>query len=148
MSKDDLLSLIQKAGLIPVPVIFGEDEEGRSPDFFDGTIESFLVAAKELGNRAVFIQDNALEEDDFLYSPNEEDEDENDLHEIDLASISPALAKFKKHLGKNYSFCLVAKGGIGDLRFIVDQDWVKDFENEWERAEGKFLADQFKAIKN
>jgi hypothetical protein len=140
MTKEELFTAIQNASLIPVPVIIEVPEDQVAINFFDGNLEQFLASAKAIGARAIFVQDNSFEEDDFTYNPEEDDLDEEseDL-EVDLSTVSTALAKYKKHLGQNYSFCLVAKGGIDELRIIVDQEWVKDFENEWERAIGKYL---------
>ena len=140
MTKEELFTTIQNASLIPVPVIIEDPEDQVAIFFFDGNLEQFLAAAKATGARAIFVQDNSFEEDDFTYSPEEDDlDEESEDVEVDLSTVSPALAKYKKYLGKNYSFCLVAKGGIDELRIIVDQEWVKDFENEWERAIGKYL---------
>lgn len=144
-----MFSLIQKASLIPVPVIIEENEEDMNRNFFDGELEQFLATSKALETTAIFVQENSFEEEDFLYSPDEDEQDEeSEDSEIDLAALSPALSKYKKYIGQNYSFCLVAKGGVGDLRLIVDQDWVKDFENEWERAVGKVVIKKFKARNN
>jgi hypothetical protein len=150
MTKDDLFAVIKKAGLIPVPVILQDAEDGDSIAFFEGDLEQFLVTAKAIGSSVVFVQDDPFQAEDFEYSPDEDEDGDEDAEDsyIDLTTVSTALAKFKKYLGQNYSFCLVAKGGIDDLRLIVDQNWVKDFENEWERAQGKILVERSKARNN
>ncbi len=128
--------------MVPVP-INKEGEIEAAINYFDGDLGSFLVTAKSIGATAVFVQDFTLEDWLFFYDPNE-DEEESDSEdgEIDLAAISPALAKYKKYLGKNYAFHLAAKGGPDELCFKLDQDWVSDFENEIERAQGKALVMQ------
>lgn len=150
MTKDELFAEIQKSGLVPVPVILQDtDEDGCSIAFFDGDLHQFLASAKAIGSGAVFVQENPLQEEDFDYIPDEDEDDEAaEDADIDLSTVSTALAKFKKYLGQTYSFCLVAKGGVDDLRLIVDQDWVEDFENERERAEGKILVQRSKARNN
>jgi hypothetical protein len=141
MTKEDLFTMIQKAGMVSV-LITQEGDHEQIINYFDGPVDQFLVTAKAIGATAVFVQDSALEEWLFRYNPNEDDQEDEECdpeNEIDLAAISPALAKYKKYLGQNYTFHLTAKGGAADLCLIVDQEWLADFENEIERAQGKAL---------
>ena len=141
MTKEDLFVLIQKAGMIPV-LITQEGDAEVTINYFEGDLDQFLVTAKAIGATTVFVQDSILEDWLFLYNPDESDDEEEEgdsEDEVDIAALSPALAKYKKYLGKNYRFHLAAKGGPGDLCFIVDQDWLADFENEVERAQDKAM---------
>ena len=92
--------------MIPVAITQEGDAE-LTINYFDGNLESFLGTAKAIGATVVFVQDFSLEEWLFFYDPNEdEEESESEEGEIDLAVLSPALAKYKKYLGKNHTFHL------------------------------------------
>jgi len=85
-----------------------------------------------------------LEEDHFYYrydddldeEEDEEDETGREIEEIDLSIVLPALSNFKRRLGETYSFFLMAKGGADNLCLFHYPDWVDDFEDEIEQAEG------------
>jgi len=143
MTRDKLFALIQQAGMTPVPII--QDGEMDVITYFRGELDQYLLTAKAIGSTAVFVEDMTFQEYQFLYNPDEDEDEESDSEgEIDLAAISPALARYKKYLGQNFSFSLAAKGGADDLRFSVDQPWMRDFDNERERAEGEAVLGKFK----
>ena len=116
----------------------GDAEENK--DYFEGNLEDFLTAAKEIGTRTVFVIVHHLEEEQFLYCF-ENDEDDADEEsgveeEVDLADYLPALAKYKRRIGDVYSYFLEAKGGAADICLLLDEKWFDEFVNEIERAEG------------
>jgi len=147
MTKTELLALVQQAGMVAVPIIVEEDEDDYlTRNFFEGDLDQFLATAKAIGTVAVFIEEIVLDDDFFLYTPGENESSDDllggELFEVDLTTVSPDLAKYKKYLGQNYSFWLTAKGGVDDLWFILEQDWVKEFQKELERAEAKADLDE------
>ena len=99
-----------------------------------------LLAAKAIGSTAVFVMETALEEDHFYYRFDDDDDEieETDpaAEEIDLSLVLPSLSTYKGRLGEAYSFFLMAKGGADNLCFFHYPEWVEDFEDEIEQAEG------------
>ncbi len=136
--------MIQGAGMIPVPVSREGDAE-EVLNYFEGDLRNFLVAAKAIGSTAMFVMEQPLEEDHFYYRYEddlEEDEDDDDedkdsaVDEIDLSIVLPSLSRYKRRLGETYSFFLMAKGGADNLCLFHYPEWVDDFEDEVEQAEG------------
>ena len=132
-----------------VPIKQKEEEAVLSkPDHFDGTLEEFLSTAKAIGATAVFVQTKFLEPHHFNYSI--ESYDESDAEEeiesqedqdIDLTTISPTLAEFKKFLGKEYSFSMSAKGGADELNLEWFATWNDELDEELEKAQEKVDAE-------
>ena len=145
MNRDELFPMIQAAGMIPVPVSREGDAE-EVLNYFEGELKGFLVAAKAIGSTAVFVMEQPLEEDHFYYRydddlDEEEDEDDDEetggeIEEIDLSIVLPSLSNYKRRLGETYSFFLMAKGGADNLCLFHYPEWVDDFEDEIEQAEG------------
>jgi hypothetical protein len=145
MTREELFPMIQSAGMIPVPVS-REGDVDEVLNYFEGEIRGFLAAAKAIGSTAVFVMEQALEEDHFYYQfeddptgeedDEDDEEDEREIEEIDLASVMPSLSKYKRRLGETYSFFLMARGGADNLCLFHYPDWVEDFEDEVEQAEG------------
>jgi hypothetical protein len=143
MTREELFPLIQNAGMIPVPVSREGDAE-EVLNYFEGQLKGFLAAAKAIGSTAVFVMEQPLEEDHFYYRYDDdldEDEEEDDkvereVEEIDLSIVLPSLSPYKRRLGEPYSFFLMAKGGADNLCLFHYPEWVDDFEDEIEQAEG------------
>ena len=136
MTKEELFTTIHRAGITPIPVYRDGAVESGLP-YFDGSLEGFILACKAIGSTVIFVEDSPLEDWLFFYDPDEEDSKKGySGREIDLSTVSPALAAYKKYLGENQTFYLTAKGGVGDLCLILDQEWVIEFEKEVQRAQG------------
>ncbi len=144
MTRAEIFSLIQGAGMIPVPVSREGDAE-EVLNYFEGELKGFLTAAKAIGSTAVFVMEQPLEEDHFYYQyeddldeeeDDDDDEDEEEIEEIDLATVLPSLSSYKRRLGETYSFFMMAKGGADNLCLFYYPEWVDDFEDEIEQAEG------------
>jgi hypothetical protein len=142
MTREELFPMIQGAGMIPVPVSREGDAE-EVLNYFEGELKGFLVAAKAIGSTAVFVMESPLDEDHFYYrydddpgAEEEEDDDERVVEEIDLSTVLPSLSAYKRRLGETYSFFLMAKGGADNLCLFHYPEWVDDFEDEIEQAEG------------
>ncbi len=131
--------MVRAAGMIPVPVS-REGEADEVLNYFEGALGAFLLAAKAIGSTAVFVMETALEEDHFYYRFDDDDDEieETDpaAEEIDLSLVLPSLSTYKGRLGEAYSFFLMAKGGADNLCFFHYPEWVEDFEDEIEQAEG------------
>jgi hypothetical protein len=143
MTREELFPIIQAAGMIPVPVS-REGDVDEVLNYFEGQLDGFLKAAKAIGSTAVFVMEDPLDEDHFYYrfedEPDQEEEEDAEeervVEEIDLASVLPSLSKYKRRLGETYSFFLMAKGGADNLCLFHYPEWVEDFEDEIEQAEG------------
>jgi hypothetical protein len=139
MTNEELFATVRASGLIPVQVRNEGDFEAASRAHFDGGLDQFLAAAKEIGTKVIFIEPTALEDWLFNYNPADNNEDDPDAvdEDIDLASISTSLAKYKRYIGQHYTLFLSAKGGAADLNYVLDQEWVEQFESELETAQEK-----------
>src|SRR5579871_1999608 len=145
MTGEQLFRMIRASGMIPVPVS-REGEADEVLNYFEGELDGFLVAARAIGSTAVFVMETKFDEDHFYYRFDDdfdEDEDDDDeeataraVEEIDLSLVLPALSRYKARLGEPYSFFLMAKGGADHLCFFHYPEWVDDFEDEIEQAEG------------
>ena len=144
MTREELFPMIQGAGMIPVPVSREGDAE-EVLNYYEGELTGFLAAAKAIGSTAILVMESALDEDHFYYryeddlleDDDDDDEDEDDvIEEIDLCLVLPALSAYKRRLGETYSFFLMATGGAANLCLFHYPDWVDDFEDEVEQAEG------------
>jgi hypothetical protein len=136
MLAEELFRMVRAAGMIPVPVS-REGEADEVLNYFEGALDAFLLAAKAIGSTAVFIMETPLEEDHFYYRFDDEvPEDDPAAEEIDLSLVLPSLSTYKGRLGEAYSFFLMAKGGADNLCFFHYPEWVEDFEDEIEQAEG------------
>jgi hypothetical protein len=137
MLAEELFRMVRAAGMIPVPVS-REGEADEVLNYFEGALDAFLLAAKAIGSTAVFVMETQLEEDHFYYRFEDDEIEETDpaAEEIDLSLVLPSLSTYKGRLGEAYSFFLMAKGGADNLCFFHYPEWVEDFEDEIEQAEG------------
>ena len=150
MTRDQLFSLIQKAGLIPVPVS-REGDADEVLNYFEGELAGFLVAAQAIGSTTVFVMEEPLREEHFFYSFEDapaSGEDAAEYAEIDLTAVLPTLEEYRKHLGDTYSFFLMARGGADNLCLFHYAEWVEDFEDEVEQAEGLAVLTRQRRKKN
>ncbi|MBI4336769.1 MAG: hypothetical protein HY683_02925 [Chloroflexi bacterium] len=73
MTSDELAELIKAQGLYPIPV------EGDANKFdepvFAGSLDNYFAAVKVLGAKAILVYTNKLEEADFVYESDIDDED-------------------------------------------------------------------------
>ena len=139
MTNEELFVTIKASGLIPVQVRNEGDDDNASRAYFEGGLDQFLATAREIGAKVIFIEPTSLEEWLFTYNPAENNEDDPNAvdEDIDLTSVSASLAKYKRYIGQHYTFFLSAKGGAADLHYVIDQEWVEQFESELETAEEK-----------
>jgi hypothetical protein len=155
VKSSEVNAAITAAGLYPVLLQGVADGEDAGP-LIEGGLDEFLAAAKVLGAKAVFYYVSTFDERDFLVEmsagagvPAEiADEEEEDDESIDLRKISPGIAGFKAHLGKDCAFLLRAEGGVAKLGCYIEEDWWTAFGEkrvdalaEWSKRRGERMAE-------
>lgn len=119
--------------LIRVEVI-SEFREGLA---FVGSLDEYLEAIKVLGARAIFVSSINVTEERFVYTPRRSlnprtnwpfptrdiDED-GEIEEFDLCSVTPELEKFKERIGEDGYFELSAC----NLTYSIYEDWMQEME--------------------
>ena len=144
---------ITAAGLHPVLLQGVANGEDAGP-LIEGGLDEFLAAAKVLGAKAVFYCVSTFDESDFLVEMSmgagvpAETDDEEDGESIDLRKLSPGIAGFKAHLGKDCAFLLHAEGGVAKLGCYIEEDWWTAFGEkradalaEWSKRRGERMAE-------
>jgi hypothetical protein len=147
MITSELVQRIKSAGFFPIHVEWNTDRNGDSELRFVGSLEEFFEATKALGITSVFFLVWKLDEEDFLYdSDYEEDGDYSDEVEpaseksdegnesFDLTVALPSLADFKKRIGQEHEFLLVAKSQFASISFSLSESWWDSFAEQREKA--------------
>ncbi|MCF0224229.1 MAG: hypothetical protein HUK20_08160 [Fibrobacter sp.] len=71
---DEVCGYLTKQKLLPIPVQ-ALNEEFESTRYFGGDLKEFIVAAKALGAKGIFVETLYLEEDEFFYDSGIDDEE-------------------------------------------------------------------------
>ncbi|MCQ2103227.1 MAG: hypothetical protein MJY98_08395 [Fibrobacter sp.] len=71
---DEVCDYIKKQKLLPIPVQ-ALNEEVEATRYFGGDLKEFIVAAKSLGAKSIFVETLYLEEDEFFYDSGMDDEE-------------------------------------------------------------------------
>lgn len=135
MRREDLFAQLRAQSVVPVALSSLGDEGSRSQLWdFDGSFDEFVQVAKELEVRAIFVVTFAFDENDFMYDPSDDEEDEiidEDGEPIDLTQLRPALARFRKHVGELVGYELVVSVGNDILvRFSnFGEEWYSQFSD-------------------
>lgn len=143
MDAAELKKLAAANGFPAVPVII-TGAESNYPRF-EGTLDEFWVAAKALGAKVVFLLVMQIDDSDFERDvpsddvPRVEGDDEDDSFDgesywVKLEEISPSISKFRKHIGKDCAFILIAKGGVAEIDFLLTEEWWDEFQEEAGKA--------------
>lgn len=69
-----ICEVIKKQKLLPIPVQT-LNEEVTATRYFGGDLKEFLVAAKALGAKSIFVEELYLEDDEFFYDSGMDDEE-------------------------------------------------------------------------
>jgi len=113
---------------------------------FDGELSEYVEAVNNLGSQVIFISIGTLPEEAFIMNIGDEI-DEYDLipEEIDLSSINKSFNKYKKHIGENAYFHLLATSQYGSLQFNMQEKWFDEFyellETEREKIKSSCLEE-------
>jgi hypothetical protein len=147
MTTPELVQLIKSAGFFPIHVEWNAERSGDSELRFVGSLEEFFEATKALGITSVFFLVWKLDEEDFLYdSDSEDDSDFSDEDEpaseksdinnesFDLTVALPSLADFKKRIGQEHEFLLVVKNQFVSISFSLSESWWDSFAEQREKA--------------
>ena len=149
MDAAELKKLATSKGLPPIPVSLPDDDLPRPPRFA-GTLDEFWAAATTLGAKALFISIGQMDESDFeRLMPSDDvshiEEDENDgtfdgeNYTVSLEGIRPSISRFRKHVGKDCAFVLVAKGGVAEIDYLLTETWWDEFQEEADKAVESWL---------
>lgn len=151
MITSELMQRIKSAGLYPIPVE-GRTTRDETPDLiFSGSLEDYFAAAKALGATVMFLSVAKLDEEDFRYDSEDNDEDSvagsddepvGGSESCDLTVALPSLADFRKYIGKECCFLLTAKSQLAELTFGLPESWWSSFQEERDKAIQKVDQDR------
>lgn len=153
MNSVEIVQRIKSRGFYPIRVELDADRDEWSRLPFVGTPEEFFDAAKAMGATIVFLSVYKFDEEDFNYEPefSEDDipDDETDADQMrpaeesfDLTVALPSLADFKRHIGEEYGFFLVAKSQLETLSLYVTESWWDSFQEQRDKAIQKVDEDR------
>ena len=147
MTTSELFQKIKSVGFFPIQAEWNTDHSESSELRIIGSLEDFLEAVRALGITVVFLSVWKLEEEDFLYTSENEDELDNSNEEetpsdglagnnesFDLTVALPSLADFKKHIGQEHSFNLMAKSQSASISFRLNESWWDSFAEQQDKA--------------
>jgi len=137
MTYSELLQQLSSAGLYPIAVEGGIDNEDVRGMRFLGDIAGFVEAAKALESHCVFVASKVLQEADFFYQDDSqrydyqaEDEDSglaSAPSPVDLTAVEPSLREHKRHLGQHCGFRLWIQVHNTTLEFVAYLPWWESF---------------------
>lgn len=157
MITSELIQRIKSAGLYPIPVEGGATRDEPTDLMFSGSLEEFLEAAKALGATVIFFSVSKLGEEDFNYDLDYDykdggedldeevlssDESAGDAESFDLTVALPSLADFRKYIGEECQFLLIAKSQLAALSFSLSEVWWNSFEEQQQKAIEKVAEDR------
>jgi hypothetical protein len=136
VTSSEAIKTVSAADLYPVRIKGEAITDDLDLDYFNGSLDEFLSAAKALKAASIFIRSSVLSEDDFKttlddpldddsFDNTEPDEGEDQPEEVDLSTIHPALAEFKKYLDQECALLLIAKGGVAEIAYEIVESWYK-----------------------
>jgi hypothetical protein len=146
MTTSELIQRIKSAAFFPIHVERNTDRNGDSELRFVRSLEEFFEATKALGITSVFFLARKLDEGDFVYDSDSEGDndfsDENELasekpdsnESFDLTVALPSLVDFKKRIGQEHEFLLVARNQFVSIRFSYSESWWDSFAEQREMA--------------
>lgn len=157
MLTSELTQRIKSAGFYPIPIVRGASRDESTDLVFSGSLEEFFEAAKALGATVMFFFVSKLGEEDFNYDLDYDykdggegldeevlssDESTGDAESFDFTVALPSLADFRKHLGEECQFLLIAKSQLAALRFSLSEAWWDSFEEQQQKAIEKVAEDR------
>lgn len=140
MTLAEIKDLTTGKGFHPISVRPSGTEKPETPRF-DGPLDDFWKAAKEIETRAVFIATHVFEESDLDGPASEQgnpgrvvQDDDLSNEAVTLEEMSPAISKYRKYLGKDCAFILRTKGGFAELEFLLTEPWWDQFHEDADSA--------------
>jgi hypothetical protein len=144
MDAAELKTLVTGNGFPAIPVLIPNDDS-PCPPRFEGTLDEFWTAAKALGTKVVFLVVMQMDESDFerevssndvprIDEDEEDDSYDGENYSVDLEKVLPSISTFRKHVGKDCAFRLIAKGGVAEMEFLLTETWWDEFQEEAEKA--------------
>jgi len=116
-------------------------------NIFIGNLEEYIEAVHVLGASAVFIFTKTLEDQDFQYELQIDNEEfEGDPEEIDLCKSNPMLEKYKDHIGQVGVFKLSIPIPEAHINFYMKEDWWLEFTELLDETTDRIDEDQEAAL--
>jgi hypothetical protein len=143
MDLNTIIESILSEGLHPIRAKGWIEEPEAKTMRFDGDLAGFIVAAKLLSSKVVFVFKSELLEEDFFYETGDEEivldegQDEGAVGEVALDDVVPALREYKRYIGMDSSFRLVVLTPNVELSFYVYPEWWAQFEQLRDEAVAK-----------
>ncbi|MCX7194060.1 MAG: hypothetical protein NTY60_10655 [Proteobacteria bacterium] len=97
MTLQELKNKLRLVNIHPIHIGGSPLEKQYSTENFIGDIEEYFEIAQVLGVKAIYIQTDILEDEEFHYNEEGSNPD-NELEAIDLCSFDPLIKEFKKYL--------------------------------------------------
>ena len=133
MSIEEIEEQIRSQQLYPLHIL---EYMAEDTDFtFEGTLPDFLMTAKELNLKPVFLAAHALEEEEFHHTPEKgilrrliknDDDDNNSSEEFYLPDKFPPLKEFVSYIGKSCAYRVGIRADNWNLNLYIEEDWWKD----------------------
>jgi hypothetical protein len=133
MNIEEIEEQIKSQQLYPLRILEYMAEDN---DFtFEGTLPDFLMTAKELNLKPVFVAANTLEEEEFYYTPEKrilrqliknDDDDNNSSEEVYLPDKFPPLKEFLSYVGKSCAYRVGLRTDNWNLNLFIEEDWWEE----------------------
>jgi hypothetical protein len=146
LNSEELFSILKANGLNVIRISETSYDDSM---IMDGNLEDFINSAKVLNENTVFVRIRKLEDEDFYYDI---DSDENipdgiytelrNAPPVGLVTVLPELRSYKKYLNKEGAFLLsiFAKNRI--LQYRQPEKWWVEFQELRERAKVQILSQE------
>ena len=148
MTLDTITTKLVSEGFFPIRVEGSTNRDNSRGLIFVGDLDEFVRAAKALKAEVIFVTSRVLDEADFKYEADEDDQEDDDSSEtidsepIHLPSVLPSLSMFEKYIGQECAYKLSLPMAYNTLDFYTQEPWWTDFIEMVIEAVGKIEEDR------
>lgn len=104
-------------------------------DFTFDSLADFMVCARELGIRVIFIEKDTLEEDDFFEDPPDRRSPlDPETDSPDLRRVEKQLKAFERHIGEAKLVVATGCAGAVSISYFEAAPWLDEYERLRELA--------------
>jgi hypothetical protein len=135
MDLEELAAAFKPANVLLVKVEDLNDSVDSRSLRVSGELADYIAAAKALNSPVVFAYAETLDAEDFLYFPDDTDE-EDDSEEQDLCAVNPDLEEFKRYIGRVGRVTLYLPTSPEGLTYVVANTWYDKFLERRDAATG------------
>ena len=112
---------------------------------FDFTIDKdisyFSTCARDLGIKAILLEAQELEEEDFFYEGDSPEEFRSEDGRIDLRGVKTKLREFEQYLGSCRLVVLTGCFGSTSISYWDSMDWFVEFQDLRDEAIEQLIAE-------